>query len=507
MTQDQALEILKTGASVFLTGEPGSGKTYVVNSYVRWLKKHKIDPGVTASTGIAATHIGGMTIHSFSGIGVAEFLSKYDVDRIASIERIARRVLDTSVLIIDEVSMLAGNTLELVDMVFREVRKSELPFGGMQVVLVGDFFQLPPVAREGRNAVFAFESKSWEFLNPVVCYLTDQYRQEDKIFLDILSAIRGNCVEDSHFELISGRMADTAKSFDSIPKLFSHNTDVDAINSRELLKLPNDPKVFSMISKGAKVLVEQLKRGCLSPEKLELKKDAVVMFTKNSPLGKFVNGTLGAISGFDQETGLPIVKCKDGSEVIATPMKWTIEEHGSVKAMIEQIPLRLAWAITVHKSQGMTLDEAVVDLSKAFEYGQGYVALSRVRALAGLHLLGINSKALLVHPKILAKDNEFRNASVSAEEKLRLLAQELRELQVKFIQACGGRALEKSAPASFEKIREAHPNAYRPWDKGQELELRKLFLDGMSVGLLAKTLGRKPGGIKSRLLKLGLAKK
>ena len=156
MTQHETLTILKTGANVFLTGEPGSGKTYAVNQYVAYLREHGIQPAVTASTGIAATHIGGMTVHSWSGIGVAELLSEADLAMICGRSKVRRRIAGASVLVIDEVSMLSGTTLSMVDLVCRRIRENQFPFGGLQVVLVGDFFQLPPVARQGKNISFAY---------------------------------------------------------------------------------------------------------------------------------------------------------------------------------------------------------------------------------------------------------------------------------------------------------------------------------------------------------------
>src|SRR3989344_7973408 len=206
MTQETALKILKTGANVFLTGEPGSGKTHTVNQYVAWLRERGVEPAITASTGIAATHIGGMTIHSWSGIGVRRNLSSYDLDTIASNERVAKRIGKARILIIDEVSMLAAETLSMVEAVCREVRQIDAPFGGLQVVLVGDFFQLPPIVpREEDGALrlgfgegadgtppapFAFRSRAWEALNPLVCYLSEQHRQEDAVFLNLLSLVR-----------------------------------------------------------------------------------------------------------------------------------------------------------------------------------------------------------------------------------------------------------------------------------------------------------------------------
>jgi len=192
MTQQEALEILKAGANVFLTGEPGSGKTYLVNQYVAWLREHGIAPAITASTGIAATHIGGMTIHSWSGIGVKTELTKQDLRRIEDNRRAARRIVNAHILIIDEISMLSARTFGMVDAVCRVVRKSQKSFGGLQVVLVGDFFQLPPVVRRDdepdarlgfgnesgdANAQFAYASPAWTALDPTVCYLFEQHRQ------------------------------------------------------------------------------------------------------------------------------------------------------------------------------------------------------------------------------------------------------------------------------------------------------------------------------------------
>src|SRR3989338_8410486 len=201
MTQAQALQILKTGANVFLTGEPGSGKTYIINQYVRYLREHKMEPAITAATGIAATHIGGITVHSWSGIGIKTSLDKYELDRLSSNRYVYERVNRAKVLIIDEVSMLADKTLSLVDAVCREVKRNPEPFGCLQIILVGDFFQLPPVQGpdeqqpkllQGLSGPFAYKSEAWTRAGAVVCYLTEQYRQEDLDFLKILNAIRGN---------------------------------------------------------------------------------------------------------------------------------------------------------------------------------------------------------------------------------------------------------------------------------------------------------------------------
>ena len=454
MTQDQALKILKTGANVFLTGEPGSGKTYLVNQYVAWLRKHSIAPTITASTGIAATHIGGMTIHSWSSIGIRTEFTKQDMRRIEDNRRVARRITNAHILIIDEISMLSARTFGMVDAVCRAVRGSQKSFGGLQVVLVGDFFQLPPVVRRDdepdarlgfgneagdATAQFAYSSKAWANINPTICYLSEQHRQEDVTFLEILRAFRSGSLTESHMECLSKRRVHMIAENDGVTKLFPHNADVHRLNERELTKLQGETHGFMMEGHGNPNLVEQLKRGCLSPEMLELKIGAKVMFTKNSMEGKFVNGTIGTVVAFHEYDGFPIVETRAGKRMVAEPADWNIEYELQVLASITQVPLRLAWAITVHKSQGMSLDAAVIDLAQAFEYGQGYVAISRVRSLAGVYLLGLNDRALEVHPDIVAKDDEFRTQSKEAMGKFHSMdPKEILRAQEQFIRACGG---------------------------------------------------------------------
>lgn len=448
MTQNEALDILKTGANVFLTGEPGSGKTYAVNSYVQYLREREIQPSVTASTGIAATHISGMTIHSWSGIGIKRFLSGYDLDRITQNKRVFNRVRGAGVLIIDEISMLSKDTFAMVDMVCRKIRNDARPFGGLQIVAVGDFFQLPPIsprvedagelfAADLKLAEFAFFSPAWNALNFLTCYLSEQYRQDDAVFLEMLSAIRRGEVSPAHREQFKSRNASSAP--ENLTQLFSHNADVDRINNGKLAKLPGLARTFEMESHGPEALLKQLRKSCLSPETLVLKIGASVMFTKNDIEHRFVNGTLGVVTGFDKEgvEPFPIVKTNSGKIIFTEMAYWHIEENGRVLARVTQIPLRLAWAITVHKSQGMSLDAAHMDLSDAFEYGQGYVALSRVRALSGLSLAGLNERALEVHPKVKLKDEEFREASEAARETFaKISPTDLNKMHANFIRAC-----------------------------------------------------------------------
>ncbi len=496
MTQSEALAILQTGRNVFLTGEPGAGKSYTVNAYVAYLRSHGVDVSVTASTGIAATHIGGVTIHSWSGIGISKTLNRYELAEIVGRDKLVKRVRGTHVLIIDEISMLDGRMLSLVDTVCRTIRNSAQPFGGIQVIFVGDFFQLPPVSRDGDEVMFAFDSRAWHEAAPTICYLSEQHRQEDATFLAILSALRAGEISDDHRETLASRRVSSAED---MTKLYSHNADVDRINSMELAKLPGQPTTLSMRGQGPKPLVEQIMRGCLSPEKLLLKIGAKVMFTKNNPEKGFVNGTTGVVEMFQKGSNYPVVKIRSGRHIVAEPMDWSIVIDGTPVAMVLQVPLRLAWAMTVHKSQGMSLDAAFVDLSGAFAFGQGYVALSRVRTLAGLHLGGINERSLEVDPIVLERDATFRLESDQAREGIaKVSASELAATQQNFLMACGGKleASEVQPRGEFVEKPKKETNEQR-W-----LKTLELIASGKTVPEVAKERGRTFGTIVEHLQNL-----
>ena len=444
MTQAEALNILKMGHNVYLTGSAGSGKTYVLNAYIKYLREHGVDVAVTASTGIAATHMGGMTIHAWSGIGIRDFLSDYDIDRMEEKKYLWDRFEKVKVLVIDEISMLSGAFLDTLDRLCRSMKRmDEKAFGGIQVILCGDLFQLPPISRDRENtsANFVIESNAWKTMGLAMCYLTEQHRQEDAAFLDILNAMRSNALESYHFETLESRMKEyNEEDFKNITKLFTHNADVDAINDQQLKSIDEDEKVFMMTDRGKSNLIENLKKSCLAPEILKLKIGAEVMFVKNNFDKGYVNGTRGIILRFDDELGLPVVKTFDSDEITVDTETWAIEDDGKILASISQIPLRHAWAITVHKSQGMSLDSAVIDLSKSFAYGMGYVALSRVRTLDGVHLLGLSQNALLVDPRILTVDQQLQKLSDRAAARLGEMSEsEIKRLQDDFILRSGGK--------------------------------------------------------------------
>lgn len=412
MTQKEALDILKLGHNVFLTGAAGSGKTYLLNQYISYLRANSIPVGITASTGIAATHMGGTTIHSWSGIGIRDHLTEKDIQDLFKRPYLRNRFAHTKVLIIDEISMLHGFRLDLVDMICRAFKHNDVPFGGMQVIMCGDFFQLPPVAKKDENADFVTASQSWQEMNLRICYLDEQFRQDDRSFLRVLNDIRNNEVNEMTVEYLSERLGKDAKGFSKPTRLFTHNTDVDAINKTHLEALPGKGHEYTMSWRGSFGLTEILKKSCLAPEILTLKEGAQVMFVKNNYEVGYVNGTLGEVIGFNDES--PIVRTFDGAEIEVKQASWEVKEEEIEKAAISQLPLRLAWAITVHKSQGMSLDAAEIDLSRSFLPGMGYVALSRVRSLAGLKLMGMNQMALSVHPDVAEMDKDFRKQSDEA---------------------------------------------------------------------------------------------
>lgn len=514
VTQKEALDLLMMGHNVFLTGQAGSGKTYLLTKYIEFLKKKKAGVAVTASTGIAATHLGGITIHSWSGIGIKDILDKKHLSKLSSNDRVKSRIQKAKVLIIDEISMFHSYRLDMVNEVCKTLRKNNSPFGGLQVILCGDFFQLPPVTDPNHEkSCFAFKSQTWEELDLKICYLDEQHRQLDDSFLKVLNSIRTSEISEFTFEKLAGRLNKNLSAEVTPSKLYTHNVDVDAINNFELAKIKNPEKKYSMTSRGNPDLVAALKKGCLAFEELTVKEGAVVMFVKNNQNRGYVNGTMGKIIGFDKEDDYPIVKTYLGTEIIAKPESWTIDDDDTVLAEISQVPLRLAWAITIHKSQGMTLDAAEIDLSKSFAFGMGYVALSRVKSLEGIKLMGINQQALLVDEEITQIDTTFRKLSAEIRAELKNLDPKIiKEKQKNFLKSILPKTPGKyerilhsfdGGVAPFEQIRKSYPNAYRPWNEEQDEKLQRLFAEGLSVTSLTKIFARKDGAIRSRLAKLG----
>lgn len=413
MDQGLALKVLKSGFNVYLCGSAGTGKSYTLNKYIEYLKRNKIKFAITASTGIAASHFDGVTIHSWSGIGVRDSLSESDLEKI---KKKKRSIEDTAVLIIDEISMLHSRQWEMVNQVTKYCRGNDKPFGGLQIIVCGDFFQLPPVEKNNEigNKKFCFMSPSWLEADFKICYLTKQYRQNNDVLTSILNEIRDGSVSEKSLELLKNTKNNDLGD-GNITKLYTHNVDVDRVNAEQLESLTGKKYRYKYELNGIPALADMIANQSRISEFFEYKIGALVIFTKNNEEAGYCNGTTGVIIDTyeDDEYGLiPVVKLRNGEQVVVRPESWAIvNDDGEEAASVVQIPLRLAWSITVHKSQGMTLDAAEIDLSSAFDSGSGFVALSRLRSLSGMRVLGMNDMATNIVPIVRKADARFRELS------------------------------------------------------------------------------------------------
>lgn len=498
MLQSKALAIMKSGRNIFLTGSAGAGKTYVLNQYIQYLKEHRIGVAVTASTGIAATHMNGQTIHSWSGIGIKDQISTRHLASLKEKKYFTKKMDSVKVLVIDEISMLHRNQLDLVNKVLKYFKGNQLAFGGIQVIFAGDFFQLPPIGNdlEESREKFAFMSDAWLETEPVICYLTEQYRQTENELNGILNEIRDGRVSERSIELLRTRLEVHPEDGEMETKLYTHNADVDRINLQYLNQIGTSSKHFKASFKGNPALIEVLKKSVLALENLELKRDARVMFIRNNYEAGYVNGTMGTVSGFTDK-GFPLVRTFDNEIIEAKPETWAIEdESGRPLASFTQIPLRLAWAITVHKSQGMTLDSAMIDLSRAFERGQGYVAISRLRDLSGLKLRGLNQTALEVDELAMRADVRFRELSQEWDDSLE--EKDLENEFSGFISYSGGtldkREIAKTKEKLIQKGKAEKESTYQI--------TKKLVKKKLSLSEISKERGLTGGTILSHLIRI-----
>ena len=443
--------------SVFFTGSAGTGKSVLLRECIRVLRqKYQKEPdrvAITASTGLAACNIGGVTLHSFSGIGLGKEDVPELVKKIKRNQKAKHRWMRTKVLIVDEISMVDADLFDKLENIARIVRSNGRPFGGIQLVVTGDFFQLPPVPDSStRESKFSFDASTWTSSIDHTIGLHHVFRQRDPAFAGMLNEMReGRLTQNSiaAFRQLSRPLED----FDNLQatELFPTRGEVDAANSLRMRQLAGEGRVFHARDGGAitdKVARDRLLGNCMAPEVLELKKGSQVMLIKNID-EMLVNGSLGKVIGFMNEESFdsyttdpngyvstqaapddelnpselkqkralqkfaatntaqvwPLVRftLSDGStrDLLCNRETWKIElPNGEVQASRAQVPLILAWALSIHKAQGQTLERVKVDLGKVFENGQAYVALSRATTMGGLQVLRFDPAKVTAHKKV-----------------------------------------------------------------------------------------------------------
>ena len=409
--QQEIIDAALRGRNLFITGSAGVGKSFTLNHLVEKLKgKHGAEHVfVTASTGIAGTHIKGTTAHGFAGCGTMES-SVAACMTMAQGNGAEARWKKVKVLIIDEVSMLSGDIIDKMDTIASRMRPyiQNMPFGGIQLIVTGDFFQLPPVSRDP-NWRFAFECDAWKRCNFQPFVLTRIFRQDHEDFVRMLQKIRVGIVDDETDAMIRTRLHAVIPLSGGIKPtyLYCTNKVVDGENDRELDKIMDQPlHTFKARDKGQK---NKLGKNMLVPEVLRLKVGAQVMLLKNLNPPHLVNGSRGVVIGY--ETGemegnigrklYPMIQFQNGIKKLIRAESFKVESGGVTAAERIQVPLKLAWALTIHKSQGMTLDSVIMDISRAFGPGQAYVALSRCTCLKGMILNGYDRTKIRADGRVL----------------------------------------------------------------------------------------------------------
>ena len=424
MNQEQAIQLALSGKSMFLTGRAGVGKSYTLNKIVEALKDKGLTVAKTASTGIAGTYINGTTIHSWAGIGIKDSLDENDMYKIYNNKWTSKRIQETDVLIIDEISMLHDYRFDMIGRVCSVVRDNNRFFGGIQLIVCGDFFQLPPVDKSQENN-YCFNSRIWKNMDLDVAYLEKVYRSNDTELNDLLNAIRTNSLNRSHYSLLNSLSKNT-HNLERGVNLYSKNVSVDKENERELAKIDGDYYYSNLVKWGNDNKLKTLQKSLGLSDSLFLKEGAKIMTIINNPLVGYYNGTICEITDIENidNGSIKVRSLKSGVEMSIIKYEWKVDEvdmKGNSKSVagITQYPIKLAYAMTTHRAQGATLDYANLDLTDVFSKNMGYVALSRVTSLDGLYLKGYNTKALQIDDVVIDKDIEFQERSKKSLEMLK----------------------------------------------------------------------------------------
>lgn len=394
--QALALEMLQSGENIFLTGGAGSGKSFVIKELTKDLDP-KIMP-ILASTGAAAVLLGGRTFHSFFGLGIMEGGTDATYARASKDAKILKRLAKVEGCIIDEISMIPGEALMIAEALAQKARGSKLPWGGMRIIAVGDFGQLPPVTRNNAKRDWCFLNSVWKATGFQVCQLKHNQRVNDSEFLDILADIRQGQMNQKVADFLNARTKPHDEDHPGT-RLFPRREQSENYNQKRLNEIREDEMQSEAIYFGEEKFVASLKKSSPVQETLKLKTGCRVMFLKNDAQKRWVNGTRGLVVGFEDQH--LIIRKDYGREVKVEKMTFSLlDADGNVRASVIQYPLTLAYATTIHKSQGATLDELWCDLSALWEPGHAYVALSRLRDVSGLHIVRWNPKSFIVDPLV-----------------------------------------------------------------------------------------------------------
>lgn len=418
---DDQLKFVKaffTGQNVFVTGAGGTGKSYVLKALFDYLHAQHISVARTGSTGVGAFNIGGQTIHSFAGLGLADEHVESLIEKIHKKPKVKARIRAAEIMFIDEISMAKGDLLNKLNGVLQYFRDSGDPWGGIQVIASGDFLQLPPVFKADEIQELAFHCRAWQDSNIKVVVLKKVVRQQgDAVLLTVLNDLRVGDTKTLH--LLDSRIGATWTDTEIEPvRVFCKNVDVNSFNQERLAKLTTQSKTFIARDSGEAYHTESFNKNCPAPQTLELKIGAQVMLLANLDVQQgFVNGSVGVVKGFNTQ-GVT-VKFTTGS-LLVDHNEWNIKEQvvGLDKKIIyrtvatrRQIPLKVCYAMTAHKVQGATLDRAVIDVTEAFATGQAYTALSRIRNLQSLSIVGkIPHSAIRVNPEAVKFYEEIERA-------------------------------------------------------------------------------------------------
>lgn len=404
------LTLLKNGENVFLTGFAGTGKSYILNKLKEKFKKKLT---ITSTTGIAAVNVKGQTLHSWAGVGLCRNTVFNTVEKIKKRPTQYRQIMNCKILAVDEISMLNIEAFEYINEVLRAVRECNDPFGGIQVLFIGDFFQLPPVEKEQQESRYCFDSHVWKDLNLQNVVLKKNYRQNEQNFITALAHIRENCLEVEDVELLKTRCVEGDTYQTDILHIFSTNEEANRYNLAKFNMIDEPVRIFKSedgVYRGTKLvtdgftesenyILEIFSKNCRAEKEIALKLGAKVMLLVNMDFNRgLINGACGNIEAFFDDT----ISIKFDNGVVASIPKHTFEYYYNERVVAErkQFPLKLAYGITIHKSQGMTLDKLVVDCARIFERGQAYVAMSRVKTLEGLYLKNFEPQKVLVDSRV-----------------------------------------------------------------------------------------------------------